>query len=131
MTCRARANARIYWGTGRGNYQRTGSYLVKPLQASGMSVTPALPEAGDILTYTISLRNPGPILPSAWLTDTLPAGLTYLGGLTACLRLVRRGRRRDHLDRQRAGRRFGDDILPGAAEHTACYSIPGSQYSSN
>ncbi len=34
------ANARIYWGTGRGNYQRTGSYLVKPLQASGMSVTP-------------------------------------------------------------------------------------------
>jgi uncharacterized repeat protein (TIGR01451 family) len=77
------ANARIYWGTGRGNYQRTGSYLVKPLQASGMSVTPALPEAGDILTYTISLRNPGPILPGAWLTDTLPTQLTYLGGLTA------------------------------------------------
>jgi len=77
------ANARIYWGTGRGNYQRTGSYLVKPLQDSGISVTPARPEAGDILTYTISLRNPGPILPSAWLTDTLPAGLTYLGGLTA------------------------------------------------
>ncbi len=77
------ANARIYWGTGRGNYQRTGSHLVKPLQASSISVTPALPEAGDILTYTISLRNPGPILPSAWLTDTLPAGLTYLGGLSA------------------------------------------------
>jgi uncharacterized repeat protein (TIGR01451 family) len=77
------ADARIYWGTARGNYQRTGSYLVKPLQASGMSVTPALPEAGDILTYTISLRNPGPILPSAWLTDTLPAQLTYLGGLAA------------------------------------------------
>ena len=77
------ANARIYWGTGRGNYQRTGSHLVKPLQASTISVTPALPEAGDILTYTISLRNPGPLLPGAWLTDTLPAGLTYLGGLAA------------------------------------------------
>jgi uncharacterized repeat protein (TIGR01451 family) len=77
------ANARIYWGTGRGNYQRTGSYLVKPLQASTMSVTPALPEAGDILTYTISLRNPGPLLPGAWLTDTLPAPLTYLDNLAA------------------------------------------------
>jgi uncharacterized repeat protein (TIGR01451 family) len=48
-----------------------------------MSVTLALPEAGDILTYTISLRNPGPILPGAWLTDTLPIQLTYLGGLSA------------------------------------------------
>jgi uncharacterized repeat protein (TIGR01451 family) len=77
------AGARIYWGTGRGNYQRTGSYLVKPLQASGMTVTPALPAAGDVLTYTIALRNPGPLLSSAWLTDTLPSGLTYLGGLSA------------------------------------------------
>ena len=68
---------------GEGNYQRTGSHPVRPLQASTISVTPALPEAGDILTYTITLRNPGPILPSAWLTDTLPAGLTYLGGLAA------------------------------------------------
>jgi uncharacterized repeat protein (TIGR01451 family) len=77
------ANARIYWGTGRGNYQRTGSHLVKPLQASTISVAPALPQAGAILTYTISLRNSGPILPGAWLTDTLPAGLTYQGGLSA------------------------------------------------
>jgi uncharacterized repeat protein (TIGR01451 family) len=77
------ADARIYWGTGRGNYQRTGSYPVKPLAASAIGVAPVLPEAGDILTYTISLRNPGPILPAARLTDTLPAGLTYLGGLAA------------------------------------------------
>jgi uncharacterized repeat protein (TIGR01451 family) len=77
------ADARIYWGTGRGNYLRTGSHTVKPLKASWMTVTPALPAPGDVLTYTITLSNPGPILPRSWLTNTLPAGLTYLGGLSA------------------------------------------------
>jgi uncharacterized repeat protein (TIGR01451 family) len=77
------ANARILWGTGRGNYQRTGAVLNGSLQASRVSVQPILPGPGDTLTYTITLRNPGPALPSARVTDTLPVEVNYLGNLWA------------------------------------------------
>ncbi|MGC9396547.1 MAG: FG-GAP-like repeat-containing protein [Anaerolineae bacterium] len=77
------ANARVLWGTGRGNYQRTGSALYGSLQASTKSVQPTLPGPGDTLTYTIVLRNPGPDLPSVRVTDTLPSGVHYLGDLWA------------------------------------------------
>ena len=77
------ANARILWGTGRGNYQRTGSFLQGTLFSSTKSVQPALPEAGEVLTYTIQLKNPGPDLPHVVMTDTLPAGLHYLDNLWA------------------------------------------------
>ena len=76
-------NARILWGTGRGNYQRTGSLLHGTLQASTKNVRPTLPVPGDVLTYTITLRNPGLALPSVRVTDTLPANVTYLGNLWA------------------------------------------------
>lgn len=72
------ANARILWSTGRGNYQRTGSLLQGTLQSSCKRVQPILPGPGDVLTYTITLRNPGPALPTARVTDTLPAGVHYL-----------------------------------------------------
>ena len=77
------ANARILWGTGRGNYQRTGSFLQGTLQSSTKRVQPILPGPGDVLTYTITLRNPGPALPGARVTDTLPANVHYLGNLWA------------------------------------------------
>ncbi len=77
------ANARILWSTGRGNYQRTGSFLQGTLHGSSKSVQPTLPEAGDVLTYTIQLKNPGPDLPTVVMTDTLPTGLQYLGNLWA------------------------------------------------
>jgi uncharacterized repeat protein (TIGR01451 family) len=77
------ANARILWGTGRGNYQRTGSLLHGSLQSSAKRVHPTLPGPGDILTYTITLRNPGPALPGVRVTDTLPADVHYLGNLGA------------------------------------------------
>ena len=77
------ANARILWGTGRGNYQRTGSFLNGSLHGSRVSVQPILPGPGDALTYTITLRNPGPALPSARVTDTLPSEVNYLGNLWA------------------------------------------------
>jgi uncharacterized repeat protein (TIGR01451 family) len=76
-------NAKILWGTGRGNYQRTGSILTGSLYGSGKQVQPTLPEPGDVLTYTITLKNPGPDLPNVVVTDTLPAGVTYLGNLWA------------------------------------------------
>jgi uncharacterized repeat protein (TIGR01451 family) len=77
------ANARILWSTGRGNYQRTGSFLHGSLQSSRKSVHPILPGPGDVLTYTITLHNPGPALPNVRVTDTLPAEVHYLGNLWA------------------------------------------------
>ncbi len=77
------ANARILWGTGRGNYQRSGSVLQGTLQDSRKSVRPALPGPGDALTYTILLRNPGPALSGVRVTDTLPAQVHYTGNLWA------------------------------------------------
>jgi uncharacterized repeat protein (TIGR01451 family) len=78
------ADARILWSTGRGNYQRTGALLNGSLRGSHVGVQPILPGPGDVLTYTIMLRNPfGPALPSARVTDTLPAEVHYLGNLWA------------------------------------------------
>lgn len=76
-------NAQVLWGTGRGNYQRTGSFLVGSLPNSSMQALPLTPEAGDLVTYTITLQNSGPQLNSVVLTNTLPAGLTYFGNLSA------------------------------------------------
>jgi len=77
------ANAYILWGTGRGSYQRTGNVLYGSLRFSTKRVQPTLPGPGDTLTYTIVLRNPGPELPAARVTDTLPSGVHYLGDLWA------------------------------------------------
>jgi uncharacterized repeat protein (TIGR01451 family) len=77
------ANARVLWGTGRGNYQRTGSFLTGSLTSSSVSVVPVLPDVGDTLNYTIQLENPGPVLPTVQLTSTLPAGVTYQGDVAA------------------------------------------------
>ena len=77
------SNARVLWGTGRGNYQRTGSLLYGSLQGSTKQVRPTLPGPGTVLTYTIALRNPGPALTGARVTDTLPAEVHYLGNLWA------------------------------------------------
>jgi uncharacterized repeat protein (TIGR01451 family) len=77
------AGARVLWGTGRGNYQRTGSLLQGTLQPSTKQVTPTAPRSGDVLTYTITLRNPGPVLSGVRVTDTLPAEVYYLGDLWA------------------------------------------------
>ncbi|MCS7177795.1 MAG: DUF11 domain-containing protein, partial [Anaerolineae bacterium] len=46
-----------------------------------------LPRTGDVLTYTILIRNTGRLLTeTVYMTDTVPAGLTYVpGSLTATL----------------------------------------------
>jgi uncharacterized repeat protein (TIGR01451 family) len=77
------ADARVLWGTGRGNYQRTGSILQGSLRSSQVSVQPTLVGPGDTLAYTILLQNSGETLPSARVTSTLPAEVTYLGDLWA------------------------------------------------
>ncbi len=77
------ANARILWGTGRANYQRTGSFLQGNLSASVKQVDRILANSGESLNYTIVLRNPGPALPNVIVSDNLPTGTQYLGGLWA------------------------------------------------
>ncbi len=77
------ANARILWGTGRGNTKRTGSFLLGSLDGSGMTAVPNIPSAGETVTVKITLNNPGPLLPGASLTSPLPAQVAYTGGLTA------------------------------------------------
>lgn len=77
------ADARVLWGTGRGNYQRTGSFLHGTLQGSSKHVEPLRPGPGDVLHYTIRLENPGPALAGVRVTDTLPVELEYQGDLWA------------------------------------------------
>ncbi len=77
------SQARILWGTGRGNYQRTGSFVRSSLEGSRKSVQPTLPVPGDTLFYTIRLYNPGPVMPGVRVTDTLPSNVHYLGDLWA------------------------------------------------
>jgi uncharacterized repeat protein (TIGR01451 family) len=77
------ANARVLWGTGRGNYQRTGSLLQGSLRNSWVGVAPVLPGPGDTLTYTIHLENSGPTLDGVWVTDTLATEVSFVGNLSA------------------------------------------------
>jgi uncharacterized repeat protein (TIGR01451 family) len=77
------AGARILWGTGRANYQRTGAPLYGTLQGSSKQVNKPLAIPGEAVTYTIRLKNPGPALPEARITDTLPSEVSYLGNLWA------------------------------------------------
>lgn len=77
------ASARILWGTGRGNYQRSGSFLVGNLDASLISGQPVTPGPGDTVRFTIRLQNPGPALDGVSLTNTLPGNVTWAGNLMA------------------------------------------------
>jgi uncharacterized repeat protein (TIGR01451 family) len=77
------AAARILWGTGRGNQQRTGSLLYGSLERSQVRVSPLQPGPGNTLSYAITLENPGPLLNSVHITNTLSADVTYLGDLDA------------------------------------------------
>ena len=80
------ANATIQWGTGRGDYQRDGnlSNAIQP-SLSGLEITAGQPGAypGELLTFTITLRNPGRTLNDASMTDVLPPELAYAGNLWA------------------------------------------------
>jgi uncharacterized repeat protein (TIGR01451 family) len=83
------SGARILWGTGRGSYQRTGLapaviYNNGSLDNSYKTVNDSHPLPGEALTYTIVLTNPGPLLSTVRMTDTLP-GNAYLvnGSITA------------------------------------------------
>jgi uncharacterized repeat protein (TIGR01451 family) len=77
------AQARVLWPTGHGNYQRSGSVLRGNLNQSTMTVDHHRPVPGDIIAYTVILKNPGPTLKSVTLRDKLPDGLGTYGTPTA------------------------------------------------
>jgi uncharacterized repeat protein (TIGR01451 family) len=77
------ANARILWGTGRGSFQRTGAVLAGSLDGSTKTVSDPFPEPGDTLSYSLRLVNPGPLLETVRVTDTLPSQATLVGGSAA------------------------------------------------
>ncbi len=80
------ANATIQWGTGRGNYQRDGymTHLYAPtLRGSTKASRPAWAKPGDLVTFNISLHNPGPIINNASVIDPIPSTLLFAGDLWA------------------------------------------------
>jgi len=80
------ADATILWGTGRADYQRDGNLLnaIQPTLRDSTK-TSSLPRAnpGDLLMFTITLRNPGRTLINANMTDPLPSELIFTGNLWA------------------------------------------------
>jgi uncharacterized repeat protein (TIGR01451 family) len=77
------SGARLLWPTGRGSYLRSGSAITGSLAGSTLSASQVAADPGDSLAYTIVLRNPSQPLPAVSLSDALPAGVTYAGGLSA------------------------------------------------
>ena len=77
------AGARVLWGTGRGSYQRSGSYLTGSLAHPDMTVDRPLASPGDTLVFTFRLSSTGAQLSGVSLTNALPEGLLFAGGLTA------------------------------------------------
>ncbi|MCI0521557.1 MAG: FG-GAP-like repeat-containing protein [Chloroflexi bacterium] len=73
------ANARLLWATGRGGYQRSGSFTQGDLGLSSKRVSPLAAQPGEAVEYTLTLRNFGAALPTVSLTDTLPAAFSLTG----------------------------------------------------
>jgi uncharacterized repeat protein (TIGR01451 family) len=78
--------ATVLWGTGRGDYQRDGnqSNAIQPtLRDSTKTSSHMNANPGDLITYTITLNNPGEGLNNASMTDPLAPELTFAGNLWA------------------------------------------------
>ena len=87
------AGARVLWGTGRGSFARSGlAPAVAPgrgsLEGSYKAAAPLTPLAGGIVSYTIRLLNPGPVLASVYVTDTLPVQTSLVGSVAASSGMV-------------------------------------------
>jgi uncharacterized repeat protein (TIGR01451 family) len=79
-------HATILWGTGRGDYQRDGNLsnsLQPTLRDSTKEVNPINTNPGDLVTFTVTLRNAGRSVNFASMADPLPAEMTYAGNLWA------------------------------------------------
>jgi uncharacterized repeat protein (TIGR01451 family) len=72
------ANARILWGTGRGNYWRNGA--AAPSASLRKQASRSTADFGNTLVYTLTLV--GASVPIT-LTDAIPAGAAYVAGSAA------------------------------------------------
>ena len=75
--------ARASWSTGRGSFQRSGSLVTGDLGGSYKAVDRIAAQVGETLTYTLQLKSIGQKLEGVTLSDRLPAGLSFAGGLQA------------------------------------------------
>lgn len=64
------------------DFQLKGTALQPELTATKRA-QPTVAPAGDIISYTIQLDNPGVALTGVMITDTLPTGLIYQGDVSA------------------------------------------------
>lgn len=69
--------------TERRGPQHSEPRITATFEGSAKTVWPPLAQPGDVLTYTVIIRNPGPPLPDTSMLDPLPAGLDYRGGVQA------------------------------------------------
>ena len=73
------AQARVQWGTGRGNFQRSGSQLTGILRQVAFGVDRPVAQPGDVLNYTVRLTSRGPAIQGVTLDHRLPANVARAG----------------------------------------------------
>jgi uncharacterized repeat protein (TIGR01451 family) len=76
---------RLPWPTGRHDLRRSATYtrLGPDLAASRKFATPVVAQQGETATFTIRVVSDTPIADVIQLTDTIPAGITYVPGTLA------------------------------------------------
>ena len=77
------SNARILWGTGRGNYWRSGSLVFSDLNRSTLQANNPTPAPGNTIVFTITLIKDGILPDFGDLNLQIPNHLIYTGGLIA------------------------------------------------
>jgi uncharacterized repeat protein (TIGR01451 family) len=76
--------ARFPWPMGRHDLQRTAEYIdPKSFGKSYVTGSPNTVKNGEITTFMIHISSRTPVAETVTLTDTIPAGITYLPGTLA------------------------------------------------
>lgn len=73
------AQARVQWGTGRWNFQRSASQLTGMLSQVNVGVNSPVAQPGEVLTYTVRLTSRGPAIQGVMLDHPLPPNVTRSG----------------------------------------------------
>ncbi len=71
--------ARIQWGTGRWNYQRSASQLSGIVSQVSLSVNRLAASPGEELSYSVLIESRGPEIPLVTLDSLLPVGVIRSG----------------------------------------------------
>ncbi len=73
--------ARLPWPTGRHDVRRSATYTaLTPLEASHKSTTRRFADQGEVVTYSLHIVNAVLISGTISLTDTIPAGMSFIPG---------------------------------------------------